>query len=92
MGSSYYLDAESFKATDDNKIQVMMKRTLPASHKEYKELLELIEIDCKEGSYKTLEERLRRKDDIIEEIKGRGIVKPITDNTPVDLLREAVCK
>jgi len=91
-GSSYYLDIESIKPIENNRIQVMMKRTLPENHEEYKEFQELIEMDCKAGSYSTLKEKLHRKDDVIEEVKGRGITKPIIANTPVDLLRETVCK
>jgi len=91
-GSSYYLDIESIEPIENNRIHVMMKRTLPENHEKYKEFQELIEIDCQAGSYSTLKKKLHRKDDVIEEVKGRGIAKPITANTPVDLLRGTVCR
>lgn len=90
-GSSYFLDSESIVRTD-GKVKVDMKRTLPEKNEKYKLFLEKLEIDCGARSYRTLEKKLHRKDNVIEQEPAKNIMKSIIKGTPVDQLWEALCK
>jgi len=91
-GNNYYLDIESILQKENGTIEVNTKRTLPEKNDKYKMFLEKVEIDCSAKAYRTLEKKLHRKDDVIENEPVKDITKPITKDTPIDYLREAVCR